>query len=207
MRLSPSDRESMILDAAMDFFTENGFTAQTRDLAKRIGISQGLIFRYFGTKEVLVEKVYQRVFLSRWSPTWVDILRDRRHPLRQRLKTFYRDYLIVVDDRRWIRIAMYSSLSGRDLTRRWINRYVTDLLGVIAEEINAEFTFSDGQKADVDFAWVLHSAFIYWLVRKHIHKTVTNIAASGLVDVVVDNFVDGLANRAGKAPTGADELS
>jgi AcrR family transcriptional regulator len=39
VRLSPGDRESMILDAAMDFFTENGFSAQTRDLAKRIGIS------------------------------------------------------------------------------------------------------------------------------------------------------------------------
>jgi hypothetical protein len=156
---------------------------------------------------VLVEKVYQRVFLSRWSPTWVEILRDRRHPLRQRLKAFYRAYLIVVDDRRWIRIAMYSSLSGRDLTRRWINRYVTDLLAVIAEEINAEFTLPDGQKADVDFAWVLHSAFIYWLARKHIHRTVTNIAADALVDIVVDNFVGGLAVRAGMVLTRAEEPS
>jgi AcrR family transcriptional regulator len=207
VRLSPTDRENMILDAAMDFFTENGFSGQTRDLAKQIGISQALIFRYFGTKELLTEKVYQRVFLSRWSPSWADHLRDRSRPLRQRVKEFYRDYLVAVDDRRWIRIAMYSSLSGRDLTRRWIGRYVEDLLGVIAEEINAEFALPDGSKVDIDFVWVLHSGFIYWLVRKHIHNTGTNILADNLVEAAVDNFLDGLAKRDRKNPAVGEQSS
>ena len=38
-----------------------------RDLAKQAGISQSLIFRYFATKQALVEKVYQRVYVARWS--------------------------------------------------------------------------------------------------------------------------------------------
>lgn len=196
VRLSPAERENMILDAATDFFTDNGFSGQTRDLAKQIGISQALIFRYFGTKDALLEKVYQRVFLSRWSPSWVENLRDRRRPLRQRLKEFYRAYLLAVDDRRWIRIAMYSSLAGRDLTRRWINRYVEDLLRVIAEEIDAAYTLPEGRRVDVDFAWVLHSGFIYWLVRKHIHGTGTNLVSDNLTDTVVDTFLDGLTVRA-----------
>jgi AcrR family transcriptional regulator len=183
VRLSPAERENMI-----------------------IGISQALIFRYFGTKDALLEKVYQRVFLSRWSPSWVENLRDRRRPLRQRLKEFYRDYLVAVDDRRWIRIAMYSSLAGRDLTRRWINRYVEDLLRVIAEEIDAAYTLPEGRKVDVDFAWVLHSPFIYWLVRKHIHGTGTNLVSDNLTDTVVDTFLDGLTAR-GNADAAADRTS
>ncbi len=47
----------MILDAAVEFFAEHGFEAQTKELAQRIGVSQGLIFRYFGTKQNLVEQV------------------------------------------------------------------------------------------------------------------------------------------------------
>lgn len=196
VRLPPADRENMILEAATDFFANNGFSGQTRDLAIQIGISQSLIFRYFSSKDALLEKVYQRVFLTRWSPFWTENLQDRSRPIRQRLKEFYRIYLAAVDDPRWVRIVMYSSLAGRDLARRWMSRVVETLLGVIAEEINVEFSFSQSKKINFEVVWFLHSIFIYWLIRKHIHCTRTFFLTDELVDLAVDNFLDGICERA-----------
>jgi AcrR family transcriptional regulator len=121
-------RERMILDAAIDFFAEEGFRAETRGLADRIGVSQSLIYRYFGSKENLIERVYEKTFLSRWNPAWEETLADHSRPLRDRLLEFFRSYLIAVDDRNWIRIAMHSSLEGSDLTKRYIQGHVTRCL-------------------------------------------------------------------------------
>ena len=88
-RLSPQTRERMILDAAIDFFAEEGFRAETRGLAKRLGVSQSLIYRYFGSKENLIERVYEKTFLSRWNPAWEETLADRSRPLRERLEEYH----------------------------------------------------------------------------------------------------------------------
>ena len=50
-RLSPTVREQQIVDEAIQFFAEVGFGGRTRELAKRIGITQPLLYRYFPTKE------------------------------------------------------------------------------------------------------------------------------------------------------------
>ena len=39
-RLSPTDREKQIVDGAIAYFSEVGFSGQTRELSKRLGITQ-----------------------------------------------------------------------------------------------------------------------------------------------------------------------
>ena len=63
-RLTPSDREQEIIDEAVQFFAEVGFGGRTRDLAKRIGITQPLLYRAeairLGEESGLdLEKLYQ----------------------------------------------------------------------------------------------------------------------------------------------------
>src|SRR5271156_1524808 len=89
VRLSPAARVEAIVSEAIIFFAEHGFEAQTRELAARIGVSQALIYRYFRTKENLIEEVYQRIYMSRWNALWEKLLSDRRIPLEQRLREFY----------------------------------------------------------------------------------------------------------------------
>src|SRR3984893_14769207 len=62
-RLDPEDREREILDGAVAFFPEVGFDGGLRDLAKRLGITHQNLFRYFPTKEALIESVYKEVYL------------------------------------------------------------------------------------------------------------------------------------------------
>lgn len=82
------DRERAIVDEAIRFFAERGFEGQTRELAKRMGITHSGIYRHFPSKEALIERVYQEVYLSRWSPDWGALIRDRALPLEARLTRF-----------------------------------------------------------------------------------------------------------------------
>ena len=84
-RLRPEDRERKIVDGAVAFFAEVGFDGGLRDLAKRLGITHQNLFRYFPTKEALIERVYQEVYLSRWQPEWETVLHDPAKSLERRL--------------------------------------------------------------------------------------------------------------------------
>lgn len=204
VRLLPQARERMILDAAIDFFAEEGFGAQTRGLADRLGVSQSLIYRYFGSKEELIERVYEKTFLSRWNPSWEDTIADKSRPLRERLKDFLRSYLIAVDDRTWIRIAMHSSLEGSNLTKRYIQGPVTQLLGQIAVELRGTDGAADKAPCDleIELAWHLHSTVIYYLIRKHIHETPVSLDIEGITSTIVDNFLDGVRREKYRALCG-----
>ena len=64
-RMAPGDRRSMILDEAAEFFATNGPAASTRALAKALGITQALLYRYFPSKEALYQEVFEHL-LSDW---------------------------------------------------------------------------------------------------------------------------------------------
>src|SRR5690606_35631119 len=136
--MSPEERERMILKGAMQFFAERGFAADTRELARGLGVSQSLIYKYFNNKRELLERVYEETFVTRWKEEWEPLLRDRSLPFEQRLRQFYLDYVSVVDDKIWIRIALRSSLAGHRLTRRYITTYIDRLLRAIARELRHE---------------------------------------------------------------------
>src|SRR3954453_5340305 len=71
-----ADRERAILDEAIRFFAERGFEGQTRELAKRLGITHSAIYRHFPSKEAWIERVYKEFYLTRWSPVWARVTRD-----------------------------------------------------------------------------------------------------------------------------------
>ncbi|ONI76994.1 TetR family transcriptional regulator [Actinosynnema sp. ALI-1.44] len=59
-RDSAASKEAL-LDAARDLFAERGYDRTTvRDIARRAGVNQALLFRYFGSKEALFAAVVAR---------------------------------------------------------------------------------------------------------------------------------------------------
>jgi AcrR family transcriptional regulator len=183
----------MILDAAVEFFAERGFSAQTRELAARLDISEPLIYRYFPNKEALIQRVYQEVIESRWDAEWATGLQDRRSPLRTRLVNFYQCYLDAIDDGIWIRIVMYASLDGLDMTRQYIAGHVEEVMGIIAAEAGVSLSLE--QEVDLELVWHLQSTLIYYLVRKHIHLTPVNPDHAAVVTMAVNAFISGLPGQ------------
>jgi len=197
-RLSPEVRREMILNAAVEYFSDHGFEVQIRQLAQAIGISPALVFNYFETKDELIECVYNAVFQSRWNDSWKTLVTDRTRSLESRLIDFYRSYLATTDDRRWIRIAMRASLDGNDLTRRYLARNVNSLLETIALEIRAELGESRIGKPspeEMERVWQLHSVSIYYLVRKHIHGTQVLEERDRVAEMMVRNFFTDLRGK------------
>lgn len=202
VRMAPHDRKQMILEAAIDFFAKHGFSAQIRELARELKVSQGLIYRYFKSKDELLHRVYEHNFLRRWNADWESLICDRTMPLSDRLKEFYSSYLNAIDDPVWIRLVMYSGLAGNDLTKRYIMTHVERLLRAIARECRTlqptgvARTSEKPDQAEMELVWHLHSTIIYYLIRKHILQTETIKDVPNLVALVIDDFLSGLAGGA-----------
>src|SRR3974390_2284947 len=107
-RLAPNDRRQEFVAKATEFFAEQGFAGGTRDLARRLGVTQPLLYRYFPSKDDLIKEVYRTVYLEPLETGWDRLLSDRSRPLRDRLLEFYGGYTNVLFSRKWIRIYLYS---------------------------------------------------------------------------------------------------
>ena len=201
----PRSRTSSTKPAA---WAKNGLSAQIRDLAKSIGVSQALIFKYFESKENLVECVYKEIFLDHWNDDWEREMVDRTIPLKERLVRFYLQYMVVINDYNWIRICLQASLSNQDLTRRYINEYLNRILEIIALEIRAEGGSHSQAKPtewEVEKVWIVHSAIAYYSVRNNVHQTAIMGDPRQYVCQVIDTILPGLIPRPGsengKRPT------
>src|SRR3989442_1797035 len=59
-RHQAEERREQILDAALRVFSEKGFAgASIRDIAREAGITEGLIYHYFESKDQLTEAVWK----------------------------------------------------------------------------------------------------------------------------------------------------
>ena len=167
-RLPPQERREQIVNEAVRFFAEVGLEGNTRQLAKRLGVTQSLLFKYFATKEELLEAVYEKVYLGRLSNDWPDRLTDRSVPLRTRLLAFYTEYSGLIFEHDWMRIVMFSGLAGAALN----NRYLKHLGDVILRPVLAETAAltSGPTQPTMEDLWNLHGGIVYIGIRTHIYS-------------------------------------
>jgi AcrR family transcriptional regulator len=201
-RLPAADREQQIVTEAIRFFAEVGFAGQTRELAQRVGITQPLLYRYFPTKQDLIERVFKEVFLKRVNRDWSAIIADRSRPLEERLLDFYREYSRATYSYEWIRIYMFSALMGNDINRRYISIVERKILKPMCAEIRHHCGLPLGpevpiSETELEHVWVMHGGLFYYAVRKYVYHS--RVAAN--FDVIVRRAVK--AMLAGVAALGA----
>lgn len=194
-RLQPDDREKLILREAIKFFADVGFEGRTRDLAKRIGVTQPLLYRYFPNKESLVERVYEEVYLGRLKPEWTERLTDRSVPLRDRLLSFYTDYQGTVSNNEWVRIFMYSGLRGVGINQRYLAVLQERVLVPIYRELRVHAGLAENAdlpvpEQDMELIWSLHGQFFYRSVRKQIYNLPVPDDLSRILEYEIDSFLN-----------------
>ena len=194
-RLSPAERERQIIDGAIAYFSEAGISGQTRELSKRLGITQPLLYRYFPSKQALLDRVYSTVFEGRWNPAWASLIRDRSIPLRDRLIEFYRQYSEATYRPDWLRIYLHAGLSDPAFNQRYIQLIQRELLPVYAREVrhycgleSADLPVSN---EEIEFVWSLHGGMFYYAVRQHIYQLQMQVPFMEKVVPAVDNFLAG----------------
>jgi AcrR family transcriptional regulator len=187
----------MIVDAAIRFFAEVGFGGQTRELARKIGISQPLLYKYFPRKEDLVDRVYREVYLGRWNPYWETVLGNDRVPLRDRLTQFYVDYASKIMDYEWIRIFMYAGLLGSGINAKYIDLLRDRVILRICHALRAERGLPrvDDRRISAreeQLVWSLQGSMLYMAIQKYLYGFELDVDLTSAVEDRVDAFLDGV---------------
>jgi len=171
-RLSSEKRREEFIAKAIEFFAQEGFESSTRELARRLDVTQPLLYRYFPSKDDLISEVYKAVYVNRWRDEWDAMIADRSIPIRERMIAFYDSYTEVVFRADWMRIFLFSGLKGVDINRRYMQRVRDRVLVPIVRECRHEAGLSDltPSEAEVEYAWIMHGGIYYYGVRKLIYE-------------------------------------
>lgn len=171
-RLPSDERRRAFIQQSIKLFAEEGFESSTRELARRLGVTQPLLYRYFPSKQDLVSAVYDEVYVRRWQPEWEALLADRSRPLADRLKEFYRVYTDAIFHPDWIRIYLYSGLKGEEINRRYMQLVTSKILGPILAEARYEagLPAREATGAEIDKLWVIHGGIFYFGVVKLVYE-------------------------------------
>ncbi|SAL04453.1 TetR family transcriptional regulator [Caballeronia calidae] len=193
-RLPPEERERQIVNSAIDYFTRNGFSASTRELAKQIGVTQPLLYRYFKNKEALIDRVYHEVF--QWRIEWEQMIADRSVPLNERLYAFYTDYASVILREDWIRIFIFAGLTREGINNKYLNKLRDRIFLPVLAEVRADFAIDDpcdpaDLDAQIEMIWSLHTTIFYIGMRKWVYGASVPENLEAVVRQKVDLFLRG----------------
>jgi AcrR family transcriptional regulator len=191
-----AEREQFILDEAIRFFAERGFEGQTRELAKRINIAHATIYRHFRSKEELIERVYEQIYLSRWRPEWKQLIQDRNLSLETRLAQFYLEYVERVFEYEWVRIFVWSGLKSFDITKRYLAIVKRDIIEPACRELRHDLRLPTVQAApiterEIELFWGLHGRVFYLAIRRFVYDTPIPKRLDDIVRDAVAGFLIG----------------
>ncbi|MCC8936602.1 hypothetical protein CI1B_65220 [Bradyrhizobium ivorense] len=193
-RLSADDRRSEFVTKATELFAEEGFAGGTRALARKLGVTQPLLYRYFPSKDDLIKEVYRKVYLEPLEIGWEKLLSDRSRPLRVRLQEFYEIYTDAIFTRKWLRIYLYSGLKGLDINRWYVGMVKDKILTRILRECRHEAGLavqSRPSAAELELAWVFHGGIFYYGVRKYIYDAPVLEDKAQMISDALDIFLAG----------------
>jgi AcrR family transcriptional regulator len=194
--LVQGNRRREIVRKAAEFFATVGFDGGTRDFAKYLGTTQPLLYRYFPTKEALIQEVYQMVYLELWDDKWDAILTDSGSPLRERLIAFYVSYTDMIMNTQWMRLYLFAGLKGVEINTRYINLVEDRIIKVIVREVWKDRklpvpTVID--KCDMEIVWNLQGGIFYFGVRANVYNVPTFTDKNEMITNAVDIFLAGYA--------------
>jgi AcrR family transcriptional regulator len=193
-RLQPEEREQQIVAKAIEHFTRYGFAGSTRELAKELGVTQPLLYRYFESKEALIDRVYSEVF--KWRRDWEKLIADRSVRLTERLYAFYLDYASVILREEWIRIFIFSGLTREGINTKYLDKLRNKIFLPVLAEVRAAFDIDEPSsemelEAEIELIWSLHAAIFYLGVRKWVYGLPVPEDLRAGIEQKVDMFLHG----------------
>ena len=187
--------EQRIVDAAKIFFADHGFRGSTRELAWQLGVTQALIYKYFPSKQALIDRVFQSVFIDNWDAGVTERLQAPLPPLDQRLTAFYQAFA-----RRSTpvstRLFMRANLDDQRLAERYTfalnERILTPVIVALRREAGLPTLAKKPLlRAERELAMTLHSAIVHLGLRKHIYNSPLPDNLDDHVALYVESFLAG----------------
>ncbi|GJD47303.1 hypothetical protein OPKNFCMD_0009 [Methylobacterium crusticola] len=196
-RLDARARERQIIEGAIAFFAEVGLDGHTRELARRLGITQPLLYRYFPSKQDLIERIYEELYLRRWKPEWEAVVADASLPTGERFRRFETDYQRTIHDYAWLRIFVSAGIKGYDLPRRYLGMVRARIFAPLLAAMRGEHGLpgpDDHPLGEDEFELLfgIHGALVYVGLRGLVYGVAVPPDADGLRASLLDAALPGL---------------
>ncbi|HCI79408.1 MAG TPA: hypothetical protein DHW02_06945 [Ktedonobacter sp.] len=195
------DRREQILDAAMHVFAEKGFVRATnKDIAHRAGITPGLIYHYFESKEALLMAIVESrsplKIEAAFSPEMLAL------PAGILFRTLVMRVLSIVETEDFVafgRMMIPELLNGETgLHTQFAPILIQRILGFLSRCIEAKIAsgeFRAIEPANISFyAQSLFGSLVAFVLRRQVLRDTTALvyAQEQVADIVVDMFLHGL---------------
>ena len=201
-RMTAEDRRGQILRGAMELFAEKGFRGTTtREIARHLGISEALMFKYFPSKEALYRAIIQKRTdgtEEMFFPKEAIQAKDDRQVFRAIASN-----LIArnTEDPTFMRLILYSALEGHDLSRIFFETHVmgkTRLLSDYIRQRVKEKAFKPVPPLLAARAFM--GMIIHYVQFREIYgmKSFMKFSQEKAVRTFVDTFLNGLTGESKK---------
>jgi len=201
-RMSAGGRREQILDGAWRLFAQKGFRGTTtREIAKRLGISEALMFKYFPTKAALYRAIiHKRMNGSEEMLFPKEAISSKSD--HQVFKTIL-SYLIKknTEDPTFMRMLLYSALEKHDLSRIFFENEAMEHSQLLSQYIRQRIKENGFKKVD---PFLAARAFIgmaiHYVMAQEIYgmKSLFHFPQKKVVDTYVDLFLNGLKGNHGR---------
>jgi AcrR family transcriptional regulator len=136
-RLAPAARSGGILDGARDLFCANGYErTAVSEIAARLGVAEGTVFKYFPTKRALLLAVLERWYEEMFGDYARDLAGVAAWPVRLRV-LIWRHLRSIRDNPQLCRLMFQEVRAAADYPGSRLhamNRRYTQLLGAVVRD-------------------------------------------------------------------------
>ncbi|MGE3280051.1 MAG: TetR/AcrR family transcriptional regulator [Alphaproteobacteria bacterium] len=208
-RLWAAERRELILNEAALFFADHGFQGTTRELARRLGITQAALYKHFPGKKAIFEAIFERS-AERWrQEDWRPRLADRNVPIEIRLGDLYAAYVGRITGPRF-RLFVRAGLDGLAQPARRGAMLTATILEPVIEAARIEAGLPGPDQTPIlhrerEIAMALHGALMFLAVRKHVYRMPMADDFSDLVRLQVRLWVPGVVEELRRLHASRDE--
>jgi AcrR family transcriptional regulator len=186
-RVSAGDRQASLIAAAASLFAAKGFNGTTtKEIAKAVGVSEALVFKYFPTKRtlyaaILAEKVTVNELLD-----VVEAAVTKRDD--HRVFTMIASYRIRPGaDSTFLRLLLFSALEGHELSELFFGKHHKVFYDYLAAYIRTRI--EDGAFRSVD-PLLAARAFIGMVVHHRLLHEIFGVPMYQSHETTVATYVD-----------------
>jgi len=194
--MSAGGRREQILKGAMRIFAQKGFRGTTtREIARRLGISEALMFKYFPSKEALYRAIIQKRTdgsEEMFFPKEAIQAKDDRQVFRS-----IASYLIQknTEDPTFMRLVLYSALERHDLSKIFFENHAVERTKLLSEYIRQRIKEKAFKKVPPMLAARAFMGMVmHYVQAEEIYgmKNTSHFSQKRVVDTLVDAFLNGL---------------
>ena len=181
-RARRGERRKLILEGAYKIFADQGFSASTRDIAGALGVTQALLYKYFPSKDALIEAVFETQGSAEDALPDPAILFQKGDPLDLRVAKFYTAFIAGMEEDA-LRLCIRAALDGYAAHNAYASELLRASILPLVEALRAELSLPAlGERAlsqsEYELALSLHGSAVFIAMRQHIYQRGHGLPAS-----------------------------